>query len=268
MKDLVTLRDQYVKATQKTVDYDKFNQFSIVHHSNAIEGSTLTKVETNLLLDKNITPGGKPLQHSLMAVDHLQALKFTMKLAENKVPLSVENIQQLSALILKSSHGPMETAVGNFDPSKGEFRTVRVFAGNVSFPKAERVPDLTEKLITEINASIEKVKGFEQINRLAFQAHYQLVNIHPFIDGNGRLSRLLMNYVQHYHKEPLTLVNSSDKALYIEALDKTRNLKDLKVFEKFMFGQAGKFFKAQLKILNQAFKIISKGTDTGISFIF
>jgi len=60
----------------KIIDFDKFNRFAIVHHSSNIEGSTLTEIETQLLLDEGLTPKGKPLQYSLMEVDHYQAIEL------------------------------------------------------------------------------------------------------------------------------------------------------------------------------------------------
>ena len=61
------------------VDFDKFNQYAITHHSTTIEGSTLTEIETRLLLDEGIAPAGKPLLHSLMVQNHFQALQFLEK---------------------------------------------------------------------------------------------------------------------------------------------------------------------------------------------
>ena len=70
----------------KNIDFDKFNEYSITHHSTTIEGSTLTETETRLLLDEGITPKGKPLVHSLMVVDHFNALLFVIQSAKKRKP--------------------------------------------------------------------------------------------------------------------------------------------------------------------------------------
>ena len=61
------------------IDFDKFNQYAITHHSTTIEGSILTEIETRLLLDEGITPAGKPLLHSLMVQDHYKALLYVIE---------------------------------------------------------------------------------------------------------------------------------------------------------------------------------------------
>ena len=72
------------------IDHDRFNQYAIVHHSSSIEGSTLTENETRLLLEEDVTPKGKPLQHSLMVKDHYDALLFVLDAANKQVTPDVE----------------------------------------------------------------------------------------------------------------------------------------------------------------------------------
>ncbi|MGY0407883.1 MAG: Fic family protein [Polaribacter sp.] len=72
---------------------------------------------------------------------------------------------------------------------------------------------------------MNKVKSYKEINDLAFESHYQMVTIHPFADGNGRISRLLMNYVQKYHNTSLSIVYQTFKSDYIKALNETRKEK-------------------------------------------
>ena len=88
---------------------------------------------------------------------------------------------------------------------------------------------------------------------LAFDAHFELVSIHPFYDGNGWTSRLLMNFIQQYFGLPLTIVFSEDKAEYFDALEAARDKEDQAIFRKFMFGQ----FEKQLEQEIQKFKHIS-----------
>ena len=86
MDNLIEAYKQFKKAkVQDTLDYQRFNAYLVTHHSTRIEGSTLSKVETDLLLEKGITPGGKPMEHSLMVEDHYKALNFVLGSAqENK----------------------------------------------------------------------------------------------------------------------------------------------------------------------------------------
>ena len=83
--NIISLLEKF-KSLQlsKNIDFDKFNQYAITHHSTTIEGSTLSEIETQLLLDEGITPKGKPLLHSLMVQDHYRALLFIIDLAKEK----------------------------------------------------------------------------------------------------------------------------------------------------------------------------------------
>src|SRR5690348_15984517 len=98
MKVMEDILKQYRELNLDTVvDFKKFNQYVITHHSTAIEGSTLTETETQLLLDEGITPKGKPLLHSLMVEDHYKALLMVIGEAKKKVPISSTFIQSINA---------------------------------------------------------------------------------------------------------------------------------------------------------------------------
>jgi len=100
---------------------------------------------------------------------------------------------------------------------------------------------------------------------LSFDAHFDLVSIHPFYDGNGRTSRLLMNYIQLHYNLPMSVVFKEDKADYITALEETRNNEDLKAFRDFMTDQYIKFLNQEM----QNYKIVNKKNNgNGFSMIF
>jgi len=244
----------------------KATRFAIVHHSNSIEGSTLTKEETYLLLDEKLTPSNKPLEHTFMALDHLEALKYVLDLSSKKEKLSVDIVKNISALVMKNTGSLISSMGGDFDSSKGEFRKVTVRAGTRAFMDYKKVPDRVQLLINEINTNIDKSKDFVETNNLAFDAHYQMVTIHPFADGNGRLSRLLMNYVQSYHNHPLSVVFKEDKSKYFAALEGTRENGDTKVFRSFMYEQLKKHLMQEISVLSKGMTN-KKSFDTGLSLL-
>ena len=267
MQELNKILKKYRSLTQDMIlNYEKFNFYSIVHHSSSIEGSTLTPEETTLLLDENLTPNSKPLAHTYMVLDHYEALKYLMSVAKEKKPLSEDIIKNTASLIMKNTGGKISAAAGDFDSSKGDYRKLTVRAGNTAFPYYKKVPGYTNELLTYINNRLGKPNDFENINKLAFSAHYQMVSIHPFADGNGRISRLLMNYVQQYHNVPLSIIYSEDKQEYYRALEKTRENEDIEIFYEFMFSQTEKYLKGQIKILENRPK--KKKNSKGFSFLY
>ncbi len=229
------------------LDFDKFNLYSITHHSTNIEGSTLTETETRLLLDEHLTPKGKPLSHSLMVRNHAEALRFAMDEADKKEPLSVGFVQKINALVLKDTGATYRTLSGDIDSSKGAFRKSNVSAGSRFFPNFTKVEAMTFSLVerlVEKQASVTTVE--EQLN-LSFDAHFELVSTHPFYDGNGRTARLLMNFFQQQFGLPLAIVFSEDKAEYFDALEATRNKEDIAVFRGFMFRQYAKHLEEEIQ---------------------
>ena len=260
MDNLTELVREYEELElNKVLNYEKFNNFSIVHHSSSIEGSTLTEVDTQLLLDEGITPAGKPLVHSLMVKDHYAALLFML----TKFPerLSVSFIQEVNAKVMSETGQLYETAFGKMDASKGEFRKGNVTAGGSYFPNYDKVERLTKELVEYLNEKLTQVKTLQAKLELSFYAHYTLVSIHPFYDGNGRTSRLLMNGIQHKFGLPLSIVFKEDKSQYYDALIESREDEDIEHFYDFMFSQ----YEKQLK---QSIAIYKKGLNRDSDFFF
>jgi Fic family protein len=97
-----------------------------------------------------------------------------------------------------------------------------------------------------------------EIIKLAADLHYNFVNIHPFGDGNGRTARLLMNYIQLYHNEPLIKIFTEDRTEYIDRLNETEEKENMEIFREFIGKQETKFLKAEIdkhKKLNKGFML-------------
>lgn len=229
----------------KNIDFDKFNEYAITHHSTTIEGGTLTETETRLLLDEGITPKGKPLTHSLMVVDHYNALLFAIQSAKENKAITPEFIQQINAKVMHQSGSVYQTVFGELDSSKGVFRKGNMSAGNSYFVNSDKVPRLVEDFCNKIKKA-DKQNLLDQIN-LSFDAHFDLVTIHPFYGGNGRTSRLLMNYLQLLFQLPMSIVFKEDKAEYFESLVKTRKKEDKGIFREFMFLEYSKYLELEIE---------------------
>ena len=276
MNEIVQLVSEYQSLNlHQILDYDRFNQYAIVHHSSSIEGSTLTENETRLLLEEGITPGGKPLEHSLMVKDHYDALLFVLDAARNKQKADIAFIQAINAKVMRSTGSLYQTVFGEIDASKGLFRKGNVSAGGNYFVNFEKVETYTAEFAKSLQENLLKAETITDQLKLAFSAHFDLVSIHPFYDGNGRTSRLIMNYIQAYFHLPLAIVYKEDKSEYFTALQEARKQEKVDPFYNFMLQQYQKFLLHEMQQfrldMNKSLdlkKKDKKGNDSGFSLFF
>jgi Fic family protein len=263
--EIVLLIDKFNSLNLlEVLDFEKFNQYAITHHSTTIEGSTLTEVETRLLLDEGITPAGKPLLHSLMVQDHFKALQFIIANAKIERKITPQFICEINAEVMKNTGSIYNTVFGELDATKGMFRKGNVSAGNSYFVNYDKVEKLVNELCEKISTKLVNSISFEEKLNLSFDAHFELVSIHPFYDGNGRTSRLLMNYLQLIFNLPMAIVFKEDKAYYFEALQATRKAEDINIFRDFMYGQYVKYLQTEINKFESGTK---GGKNGGYGFL-
>lgn len=149
------------------------------YNSNAIEGNTLTLRETALVLD-GVTIGEKPLKEHLEAIGHREAFEYVVELADKNAPLTERVIKDIHTLVLMNDR-----------ENKGKYRNVPVkISGAVHNPPPPYlVPEQMEKLVSDY----ANIKAKEHIINAVAELHLRFEGIHPFVDGNGRTGRLLLN---------------------------------------------------------------------------
>lgn len=248
--DIERATDAYRETAGSALNANQFSLYAITHHSTKIEGSTLTEEETNALLEKGLSIGGKPIEHQNMVLDHDEALNFVLKQASTRRPISVEFLQEIASAVMRRTGKEVHSVLGSTDERKGDFRKFQVTAGGHYFVDTQKVRALTVALVEMVQ---------REILTLAFTAHFDLVSIHPFTDGNGRTSRLLMNYIQAYHNTPLTLVDANDRAAYIEALSRSRTIASTEPIVQFLAGQHLNMLNRQLAAYQASKNISAKG---------
>lgn len=216
------------------IDYEKFYLYSIITLSTAIEGSTVTEVEAQLLFDEGITAKGKPLIEQLMNLDLKAAYDYGHTWIKRHEDITVESLVTLAARVMARTGGEYNSLGGSFDASKGELRKLNVTAGagGRSYMNWKKVPVKLKAFCDELNKRRKAVDKCDKaaVYELSFWAHYELVTIHPWADGNGRTSRLLMNLLQMEYDVLPTKVFKEDKAEYIQALIDTREAEDTNIF--------------------------------------
>ena len=239
---LEVLKEYQELGISEQIDYQKFYLYSIITHSTAIEGSTVTEIENQLLFDEGITAKGKPMVEQLMNLDLKRAYEQSIRWAREHKPFTVEMLKNLSALVMRNTGSHYSTLMGEFDSSKGDLRLVGVTAGagGRSYMDYRKVPMKLEELCNHINQRREAlIKSPNAIDAylLSFDAHYILVTIHPWVDGNGRMSRLIMNHLQFEFGLVPAKIIKEDKAQYIEALNESREEEAMAPFQKFMLKE-------------------------------
>ena len=176
------------------------------YNSNAIEGNTLTLSETKVVLE-GITIGGKSMVEHLEAINHREAILYVEDLISNKEPLSEWNIRNIHALILKE--------IDNFNAGRYRSENVVISGAQHIPPKHYEINDLMQKLIVEYQ---NEWKAFHPVIR-ATLVHGEFVKIHPFIDGNGRTARLLLNFELMKNGFPPIIIKNAARARYYDVLD-------------------------------------------------
>ncbi|MEI9921668.1 MAG: Fic family protein [Bacteroidota bacterium] len=247
----------YLATAGKALNIGDFNQIAITAHSTRIEGSTLTLNEASLLIKDGISTGGKEHYFHDMVIDHHEALKFVLAAAEQKRGIDPPFIKEIASHVMHRTGREVHSVLGTTQETSGDFRKVNVTAGSSYFMNYDKVPVSVDVLTESLQERIIKVSTVEEIHSLAFSAHFDLVNIHPFTDGNGRVSRLLMNYIQAYHGQPLTVVKAESKVQYIEALERTRKEESIGPIIEFLALQHTDW----LNNLQQKFDLAMKQTE-------
>ena len=189
---------------------DGWFRVELTYTSNAIEGNTLGRRETALVVEKGLTVGGKSLLEHMEAVNHARALDWVKKQAKRRPhSLTEEDILQIQYLIMK----------GIDDLNAGRYRVtpVRISGSAVALPNPRKVPDL----MAGFAKWLKLATGLHPVE-LAAEAHYRLVTIHPFTDGNGRTARLLMNMILLMSGYPAAIIRKRDRLDYIDSLEKAQ----------------------------------------------
>lgn len=240
----------------EAVDYDKYYLYSLITHSTAIEGSTLTELDAQLLFDEGVTAKGKPLVHHLMNEDLKQAYEFAKTESERLVPVTPAFLRRLNATLMHTTGSVHSVMGGSFDSSKGEFRLCGVTAGvgGYSYMNYLKVPAKVDELCVILQEKQKTVRTVREQYELSFNAHLNLVTIHPWVDGNGRIARLLMNYIQFcYHLFP-TKIFKEDREAYILSLRQCQDEGTNQPFLDFMAGQLKKSLSLEIERFNASQK--------------
>jgi Fic family protein len=178
-------------------------------NSNAIEGNTLTLMETKLVLEEGLTIGGKKLREHFEVINHGEAISYVEDLVSNKIDLTEKVIKDIHQLILKNID----------DENAGKYRRI-----NVGISGSQHQPPH----FLQVQNEMESLMNWYRLNReqlhpvqLAAIFHFKFVYIHPFADGNGRTARLLMNFLLMSYGFPPAIIKADPekRRVYYESLE-------------------------------------------------
>ena len=238
LRRLAAKCDQLRQLDQPEELLDNLRQWyrvELTYTSNALEGSTLGRLQTSLVIEKNQAVAGKSLTEHLEALGHAKAVDYIWGLANQLKTgdVSVDTILYIHRLVL-----------GQADPDNAAClrRTaVRVAGSRAGFPNHLRVSDLLDDLVDTIrnDDSPPCLK--------AAQAHLELVSIHPFVDGNGRTARLLMNLILMQSGYPPAIIRKRDRFKYLQLLEDAQTGGSPEPFYVFVFGAIDRSLDIYLK---------------------
>jgi Fic family protein len=201
---------------------DDWFKIESAYNSNAIEGNTLTKQETTLVIEKGITIGGKSLREHLEVLNLSFALDYIKKFAnKSKELIELKDILNLHYLILKKID----------DDNAGKFRSiaVKIAGSDVRLPDPIKISDMMNGFLQWLHTVDDKIV------KIAADAHLKLVMIHPFVDGNGRTARLLMDLLLMQKGFPPAIIKVENRLDYIKSISKAELSGDCSDYYKIIF---------------------------------
>jgi len=198
----------------------KLKEYYVVewtHHSTAIEGNTLDLAETRVVLE-GITVGGKTLREHLEIIDHRDAIEYVESYVHEEIPLTEGLIRNIHRLVMKNT----------LPEEAGRYRRggVVIAGSRHRPPEGIAVPALMKELVTAYNGGWQA----EHPVKRAALLHWRMVFIHPFLDGNGRTARLLMNFSLMRDGYPPVIFKKEDRVRYLDNLEKASVEGDLGPF--------------------------------------
>jgi len=187
----------------------EYYRIGLTYSSNAIEGNTLTETETKVVLEDGLTIAGKPLRDHYEATGHSEAYDMVYDLAKKKT-ITEKDILKIHKLFYYRID----------QENAGHYRKVPVVITGTEYvpPAPSKVPALMKKFVTGISSLRKKYHPVE----VAALIHKGLVDIHPFVDGNGRTARLLMNLVLFQAGYTITIIPPVLRADYIALVKKSQ----------------------------------------------
>ncbi|MBO7417488.1 MAG: Fic family protein [Bacteroidaceae bacterium] len=228
------LQQHKALGISETIDFDKFYLSSIITHSTAIEGSPVTEVEAQLLFDEGITSSKRTMLEQQMNLDLKVAYDYGREWIRHHEAITVDWLVLLASKVMARTGSEYHSIGGDFSAAKGELRKLNVTAGagGKSYMSYQKIPARLTAFCEELNQRRKAINPADvaAVYDLSFWAHFELVTIHPWADGNGRTCRLLMNLLQWEFDVLPTKVLKEDKAEYIQALIDTRESEDLNIF--------------------------------------
>jgi len=192
--------------------------------SNALEGNTLTRSETALVVEKGLTIGGKTLKEHLEAINLAHAIEYVQTLThQTKKDITLQTICDIHHIILRDID----------KKSAGTWRkvAVKISGSQATLPDPIKVPELMEQLIDWLHQTKENSV------HVATDFHLKLVTIHPFVDGNGRTARLIMNLILIQSGYPPVFIRPENRLEYINNIEKAESTGNMESYYHFMYEQ-------------------------------
>lgn len=214
----------------------QYYRIALTYSSNALEGNTLSESETKVVLEDGITIGGKPLRDHLEALGHAKAYDYLYQLLE-KTSISEADILHLHQIVVE---GVEEALPGQYRP-----RPVIITGTEFIPPKSDALPQLMKDFVSKKMAAWDVLDPIEQSALI----HLELVTIHPFLDGNGRTARLLMNLFLLRHGYSITIIPPVLRNDYIATLRLAQEKNETQPFINFISHQVYESTKDALRII-------------------